>query len=213
MTPKTAIETVSRKRSMHFPPRSASSFRRHCECPSFLRPLQVFTIQIVAHVRLPKLNLPTIQNIFQQIYNEWFPFFWYIQFDTFIGYSFQHLVLKYAKISISTGITYRRCKHCNQFIRIIGHWLRHRMVNSQGPMWQQARDCSNSRQGYNGFARQRKIQSISEESLTRRETFACPSDIEASHDALGWSSRPHSKLDSLTLREWDFLYGQRAAVA
>jgi len=63
------------------------------------------------HIRLPKLNLPT----FSGKYDEWFPFF-----DTF-GYPFQHLALKYAKISVSTSVTHRRCKRCNQFIRIVGH--------------------------------------------------------------------------------------------
>jgi len=46
---------------MRYQLRSASSFplRRHCERPSFLRPLQVFATQIVVRIQLPKLNLPT----------------------------------------------------------------------------------------------------------------------------------------------------------
>jgi len=61
MSPKAQIETTLRKRSMRYQLRSASSFplRRHCERPSFLRPLQVFATQIVVRIQLPKLNLPT----------------------------------------------------------------------------------------------------------------------------------------------------------
>jgi len=47
---------------------------------------------------LPKLNLPT----FSGKYDEWFPFF---DFDIQLDYPFQHLTLKYAKISVSMGIT------------------------------------------------------------------------------------------------------------
>jgi len=65
------------------------------------------------HVRLPKLNLST----FSGKYDERFPFF-----DSF-DYPFQHLVLKYAKISVFTGVSHRRCKRCNQFIRIVGRLL------------------------------------------------------------------------------------------
>jgi len=63
------------------------------------------------HIRLPKLNLPT----FSGKYDKWFSFF-----DTF-NYPFQRIALKYAKISVSTSVTHRRCKRCNQFIGIVGH--------------------------------------------------------------------------------------------
>jgi len=47
------------------------------------------------------------------------PVFRYIQ----LGYPFQHLALKYAKILVSMSVTHRRCKRCNQFIRIVGREL------------------------------------------------------------------------------------------
>ena len=37
-----------------------------------------------------------------------------------IRLSIPHLALKYAKISVSTSVTHRRRKRCNQFIRIVG---------------------------------------------------------------------------------------------
>jgi len=62
------------------------------------------------HIRLPKLNLPTFSGKYDE-----FPFF-----DTFNSYPFQHLTLKYVKISVSASITHRRWKRCNQFIGIVG---------------------------------------------------------------------------------------------
>jgi len=60
---------------MRYPLKSASSFPLcHCERPSCLHPLQVFATQIAVRIQLPKLNLPT----FSDKYDEWFPFF-----DTF----------------------------------------------------------------------------------------------------------------------------------
>ena len=61
------------------------------------------------HIRLPKLNLPTFFSKYDSRFSI------YIQ----LGYPFQHLALKYTKISVSASVIHRRHKRCNQFVRIV----------------------------------------------------------------------------------------------
>jgi len=142
MNPKAAIETISRKFY------ALSTKIRELISPSPTLRTSIFSpssssIQIDSdrstHIRLPKLNLPT----FFGKYDEWFPFF-----DTF-----NSVIHSNTSLSNTQRFQYLRASLTGDANYAVISSLElsdtnYDVINSQEAIWQQARDCSNSRQGF-----------------------------------------------------------------
>ena len=141
------------------------------------------------HIWLPKLNLPT----FSGKYEEWF-------FDTFNSVIHSNLALKYAKISVSMSVTPDDANGVISSLELSDANYDVAWSNLRD-RYEQALDCSNSHQGYNGFAGYSKGKF--NRSLTAPQNLYAFQALK--HPTTHWDDLLililTSKLDSLTLRE------------